>query len=325
MKKNLSILLVVLSLSTALIAGCTSNSPNNSEVNTSATTTAPASAAPASTTAPVDSKETENIKNLLTSYRDALAASDVSSVVSQYTADGVMMPTGAPTAIGTEQIKAVYEGIFSGTELNLNFSIDEIIVDGDYGIVRSTSKGTALIKATNKTAPEENRELFVVQKVDGEWKIARYIFNKTDVINSATSAKVTIGSPEVTDETEKALIEKQLASYSDALATTNLDNILSVYTDDAVVLPPGSPTAEGKDAIKTTYEGIFSNVVLDLKFNIDEIVLNGDYGFVRTTSSGTALNKATNESGPEENRELFVVQKVNGEWKIARYMFNKTK
>jgi hypothetical protein len=28
--------------------------------------------------------------------------------------------------------------------------------------------------------PERNRELFVVQKVDGEWKLARYLYNKTE-------------------------------------------------------------------------------------------------------------------------------------------------
>ena len=29
------------------------------------------------------------------------------------------------------------------------------------------------------SAPEEYRELFVFEKQGGEWKIARYIFNKT--------------------------------------------------------------------------------------------------------------------------------------------------
>ena len=32
--------------------------------------------------------------------------------------------------------------------------------------------------ADGVTAAEENRELFVLQKRDGAWKIARYMFNK---------------------------------------------------------------------------------------------------------------------------------------------------
>ena len=46
--------------------------------------------------------------------------------------------------------------------------------------------------------------------------------------------------------------------------------------------------------------------------------------FAVTSSKGTTLIKAIGETIPEANRELFVFEKVNGEWKIARYMFNKT-
>ena len=44
---------------------------------------------------------------------------------------------------------------------------------------RTGSKGTVTVLADGTTAPEENRELFVFQKEDGVWKIARYMFNKT--------------------------------------------------------------------------------------------------------------------------------------------------
>ena len=30
------------------------------------------------------------------------------------------------------------------------------------------------------------------------------------------------------------------------------------------------------------------------------------------------------EAQPEENRELFACERLRGEWKSARYMFNKT-
>jgi hypothetical protein len=40
------------------------------------------------------------------------------------------------------------------------------------------TKGTTLIHANGQTVPEENRELFVLQKINGQWKIARYMFNK---------------------------------------------------------------------------------------------------------------------------------------------------
>lgn len=88
------------------------------------------------------------------------------------------MPSSAPTSIGTEQVKGAYEFVFSQIKLNIEFYIEEIVVDGNTAFARTTSKGTTLIHATGDTIPEENREIFVMQKVDGSWKIARYMFNK---------------------------------------------------------------------------------------------------------------------------------------------------
>ena len=43
----------------------------------------------------------------------------------------------------------------------------------------TSSKGTVKIHANGMEVPEANRELFVFEKEEGEWKIARYMFNKT--------------------------------------------------------------------------------------------------------------------------------------------------
>lgn len=118
------------------------------------------------------------IEKLLFSYRDALNASDVNKVLTLYADDGVFMPSGAPSAIGQEQVKAAYEFVFSQIQLNIEFYIDEIVVNGDHAFARTASRGTTLIHANNQTVAEENRELFVLQKTNGQWRIARYMFNK---------------------------------------------------------------------------------------------------------------------------------------------------
>lgn len=125
-------------------------------------------------------KETmkEAIKKTLFSYRDALNESSTSQALALYTENGVFMPSGAPTAIGQEQVKGAYDFVFSQIQLNIEFYIDEIEVIDDYAFARTTSKGTTLIHATGESVPEENRELFVLKKENGDWKIDRYIFNK---------------------------------------------------------------------------------------------------------------------------------------------------
>lgn len=90
------------------------------------------------------------------------------------------MPTTFPTAIGTEGLVASYQAIFSNITLNVVFAVDELKVTGAttaYALTRS--EGTVKVNATGDEAPETNREIFLFDKVDGDWKISRYMFNKS--------------------------------------------------------------------------------------------------------------------------------------------------
>ena len=119
------------------------------------------------------------IESLLKSYEKALNSSDAASVLELYTEDGVFMPSEAPTSVGKEAVEGAYNFVFSQIKLNIEFTIEEIEIEGSLAIARTISKGTVEVLAAGITAPEENRELFVLKKKNGKWKIARYIFNKT--------------------------------------------------------------------------------------------------------------------------------------------------
>ncbi|KAK5013224.1 hypothetical protein LTR39_003751, partial [Cryomyces antarcticus] len=55
-----------------------------------------------------------------------------------------------------------------------------------------------------------------------------------------------------------------------------------------------------------------------VKFNIVEVKpFDSDWAFARTTSAGTTASHETGKQSSEGNQELFVMQKVEGKWKIA--------
>ena len=128
----------------------------------------------------MQNQEKQKIEELLKDYERALNTSDAKLAQSLYTRDGIFMPTEAPSGIGSEAILKSYEYVFSQIQLNILFTIEEIVVEGNMAFAVTSSKGTTLIRATGNTIPESNRELFVFEKVDREWKIARYMFNKTE-------------------------------------------------------------------------------------------------------------------------------------------------
>ena len=127
----------------------------------------------------MDKQEKQKIEELLITYQKCLNTSDAKLAQELYTKDGVFMPTQAPTGSGSEGILKSYEWVFSTIQLNIEFLIEEIQVEGNMAFAITSSNGTVKVLATGDVAPEQNRELFVFEKVDGEWKIARYMFNKT--------------------------------------------------------------------------------------------------------------------------------------------------
>ncbi len=124
-------------------------------------------------------EEKQKIEKLLREYKKSLNTSDAKLAQSLYTKDGIFMPTQAPSGIGSEGILKSYEFVFSQIQLNIEFFIEEIEVEGNMAFAVTSSKGSVKILENGVEAPEANRELFVFEKVDGEWKIARYMFNKT--------------------------------------------------------------------------------------------------------------------------------------------------
>lgn len=131
----------------------------------------------------MEKQEKQWIENLLREYEKSLNTSDATLAQSLYTRDGIFMPTEAQSGIGSEGILKSYQYVFSQIQLNIEFFIEEIQVEGNMAFAVTSSKGTTLIRATGDTIPEANRELFVFEKVDGKWKIARYMFNKTEPAN----------------------------------------------------------------------------------------------------------------------------------------------
>jgi uncharacterized protein (TIGR02246 family) len=121
---------------------------------------------------------------------------------------------------------------------------------------------------------------------------------------------------------DQNLIHQLLDTYEHSLNTSDAALAASLYTSDAVFMPTTLPTATGAD-IRHAYEQIFDVIGLHVAFTVDELVVTGDVAYALTRSNGTQLNRATDEATDEANREIFILHRIDGEWKIARYMFNK--
>ena len=126
--------------------------------------------------------EVDKILDVLRSYEAGVNQGDADDLGALYEDASILFPDRMDTFEGSQAIAGFYRYAFSLLSLNLTFTIEpkDIIVVGDMAYATTHSTGTRLIKQTNETVPEVNRELWVFRKIDEEWKISRYCFNKTE-------------------------------------------------------------------------------------------------------------------------------------------------
>ena len=118
---------------------------------------------------------------LLAEYERALNAADTNAVMKLYAGDGVFIPQHSPSSVGADAVRRAYDRVFASIRLQVTFAVAEIrIIGGDWAFARTNSAGTVTVVATGATSAEANQELFVLQRVGSDWKIARYCFSTTN-------------------------------------------------------------------------------------------------------------------------------------------------
>jgi len=62
-----------------------------------------------------------------------------------------------------------------------------------------------------------------------------------------------------------------LTRSSLAVKTGDVDLYISIFTDDAMVMPPGFPIARGKEEIQPVIEGLFGMYELELPYTVEDL------------------------------------------------------
>jgi uncharacterized protein (TIGR02246 family) len=128
---------------------------------------------------PKEGADAKAIREVLAQYERALNAADTSAIAQLYTSDGVQMAPDAPAAVGRESVTTAYAGTFKAITLNLKFTVDEVKPLGDgSALLRSHSTGTVKVNGADRPAgPASFKELFVLSKAGGQWRISHYSFS----------------------------------------------------------------------------------------------------------------------------------------------------
>lgn len=111
-------------------------------------------------------------------YFEALNGRDLDAIMDVFTADAVVMPNEAASAAGAEAVRATYANRFAAFEYRRELHVDDCLVDGELATVRCHTSGSFTLLADGRRIEGVSRELFVLQRRSGAWRIRCYMFNR---------------------------------------------------------------------------------------------------------------------------------------------------
>ena len=96
-----------------------------------------------------------------------------------------------------------------------------------------------------------------------------------------------------------------------------------LYTENAVLMPPGEPAVTGRKAIELKLQTTFDRFTAVLNVTFDEIEISGDWAFERGSYTLTLTPKVEDEPIREVGKYLLILRRnSDGSWKLARDIWN---
>jgi len=123
--------------------------------------------------------------------------------------------------------------------------------------------------------------------------------------------------PAVDVEADVEAIKKITDDFNAAINAGDIDNLVSLYTDDAVRIPPNEPALIGKEVIRNMFQGQLDKFTVQNEGVVVDLKVSGDLAFVR--GSWTSINTPKTGGEPLKENGSFVSvnqKQPDGSWKV---------
>ena len=98
---------------------------------------------------------------------------------------------------------------------------------------------------------------------------------------------------------------------------------VALFEDGAVYMPPGMPEVTSRAGLLEVAAGGFGPWAAAIRITPVEVVVAGDWAFVRSAVTGQVTSRSSGEVVPVDVKQVVIYRRqADGEWKIARLINN---
>jgi len=129
-------------------------------------------------------------------------------------------------------------------------------------------------------------------------------------------------APQVDVEADAAAVRSVFDEATAALNPGGAD-IVDLDAEDAVIMYANELAVIGKEAIRAREQRFDDQATFEETRSVEEVVVSGDWAFVRWTGTGTVTPKDGGESSEFNRKGITIFQRQpDNSWKIARVIWN---
>ncbi len=120
------------------------------------------------------------------------------------------------------------------------------------------------------------------------------------------------------------LLERDVRWSAAAAEGRDLDHVLSFWTDDAIVIPPGMPAVVGKAALRKYVEGSMQIPGFRISWNSKEVTFSPDGNLAYMFSANAVtMNGQDGKPFTIDGRAVTIWRReADGEWRCAVDIWN---
>jgi len=124
-------------------------------------------------------------------------------------------------------------------------------------------------------------------------------------------------------EADRARMLEISQQWIDAYTSGDLDALMAIMHEDAMIMAHNQPTTRGTDAVREYFATRIGRPGVTFEDNLQEVRINGDWAFVRGTFRvEVAMPDPDKPPFVHNGRYLVLYEKVDGDWKMLRDMDN---
>ena len=120
---------------------------------------------------------------------------------------------------------------------------------------------------------------------------------------------------------DQAAIRQRSEAFVKAFNDKAVDQLLTIYAENSVFMPPNQPVIRGKDALKTFYDDLFKGGASNLKLDLAEVSGHGPLAYA-SGSYEMDLKPASGSSSRDRGKFLFVLRRMGDTWRYEYTVWN---